>query len=264
MTLPDRAIHEILQKFGPDILHLLKANGFDDLGGPYDPSAMELQIRSSAAWKRYQKASTLKNREVWQVVEKFLLPELEGTGEAFIAAYGLKPVINVEDISLRYMRVHSGELIKQMTQTDKKKLMDFVWSNSSKNERVLARQILKEPNLTSIVDNSRQRTQTIVRTERARAARGGAHGFAKNAGATTATWHTVGDSRVRKSHRALNGITVKMGGEFADKISKTTTIYQQFPAEKEVNCRCWLEYGFDADIADTPHPSIEKLEALYS
>lgn len=255
MPLPERQVNAILQKFGPEILRLLKANGFDELEGPYDPSEMQLRIRSSPAWKRYQTASKLKNREVWQVVEKFLLPELEGTGEAFIAAYGLKPVINVEDISLRYMRVHSGELIKQMTQTDKKKLMDFVWSNSSKNERVLARQILKDPNLSTIVDNSRNRTRTIIRTERQRAIRGGAQGFANSAGATTKTWRTVGDSRVRKTHRALNGTTVKINEDFG--------IEGGYPGATAVNCRCYLLYGFDKEIADHPHPSDETLSRLY-
>jgi hypothetical protein len=260
MPLPERQINDILRKFGPKIIEYLKAIGYFDQEGPYNP----VDLTSNRVMNRYLKASKAKNTEVWQVLERYLLPELEGTGEAFIVAYGLNEVIPVRAIATKYIESRGGQLIKRMTETDQKKLVKFIWADSGQNERVMASMVLKQPHLSQIVDNNRVRTKTIIRTEKARATRGGAHEFAKNAGATTATWHTVGDSRVRPSHRALNGVTVKMGGEFADKVSKTTTVYQQFPAQKEVNCRCFLEYGFDAQIADTPHPSMATLEALYS
>jgi hypothetical protein len=259
--LPDKQIHDILQKFGPAIQAYLKSIGYMDLEGPYEP----LDIMDQVAMRKFLVASKAKNKEVWSILEKWLLPEMVGNGEKFIQVYGLKKqAIPVREIATEYIDQRGGELIKRMVKTDQKKLTAYIWQNSMKNESPLARQILKEPNLSSIVDNSGSRTRAIIRTERGRAIRGGAHEFAGKAGATTATWHTVGDARVRKWHQALSGSTIEMGGEFASKISKTTTIYQNFPAQKEVNCRCWLEYGFDKVIADHPRPSEAALADLYA
>jgi hypothetical protein len=250
-----------LQKFGPQITKYLQSVGYFDLEGPYEP----MDIMDQVAMRKYLLASKAKNAEVWSILEKWLLPEMVGNGEKFIATYGLKKqAIPVREIATEYIEKRGGDLIKRMVQTDKRKLTNYIWQNSSMNERPLARQILKEPHLAGIVDNSGFRTRTIIRTERGRAIRGGAHEFAGKADATTATWHTVGDSRVRKAHQALNGTKIEMGGEFASKVSKTTTIYQKFPAEKEVNCRCWLEYGFDKVIADHPHPTEAALVDLYA
>jgi hypothetical protein len=258
--LPDKEIHAILQKFGHQISAYLQSIGYFDLEGPYEPT----DIMDQVAMRKFLAASKAKNAEVWSILEKWLLPEMVGNGEKFIQVYGLqKQAIPVREIATEYIETRGGDLIKRMTLTDKRKLTAYIWQNSMKNERPLARQILKEPNLSSIVDNSGARTRAIIRTERGRAIRGGAHEFAGKAGATTTTWHTVGDSRVRKEHQALNGTTIEMGGEFESKVSKTKTIYQNFPAQKEVNCRCWLEYGFDKDVATTPSPSMSTLEDLY-
>lgn len=259
--LPEREITVILKKFGPRILQYLTEVGYFDQEGPYNPA----DLTQRRAMLKYLKASKAKNVEVWQVVERTLLPELEGTGQAFIEAYNLKPVINVSDIATEYFEKRGGQAIKKMTQTDQKKLINFIQANSMKNERVLARQmVLHEPNLSSIVDNSQSRARTIIRTERGRAIRGGSQSFAEGAGAKWKIWHTVGDSRVRKSHQALEGKKMLIGGEFPDKISKTTTIYSVFPSEKAINCRCWLEYGFTDDVVSGPAPSTTTLEALYA
>jgi hypothetical protein len=260
--LPDRNIHAILQKFGPEISEYLKAIGYFDLEGPYQPT----DILNQAAMRRYLKASTAKNRLVWAELEKWLFPEMVDFGAAFIAVYGLKPTINLREIATGYMEKRGGELIKRMTATDQKRLTNYIWQNSEKNERPLARQILKEPNLSSIVDNSGARTRTIIRTERGRAIRNGSLDFAKSAGAETKTWWTVGDARVRKEHQALHGKTIVIGGEYEITIGKKKpkTYTEEFPAQKDVNCRCWLEFGFTKMIANHPHPSMSKLQELYA
>jgi hypothetical protein len=257
--LPDRNINAILQKFGPQITKYLQSIGFFDLEGSYQP----IDVMDQAAMRRYLRASTAKNRLVWAELEKWLFPEMVDFGAAFIAVYGLRPPINVHDIATGYMERRGGELIKRMTKTDQKRLTNYIWQNSSKNERPLARQILKEPNLASIVDNSGSRTRTIIRTERGRAIRNGSLDFAKSAGAETKTWWTVGDKRVRKAHQALHGMTIIIGGEYDIKAGKKT-YSEEFPAQKDVNCRCWLEYGFTKLIADHPHPSTAKLQELYA
>ena len=260
MQLPDRDIQAILKKFGPQIIKYLESVGYFDMEGPYEPTDV-LDVR---AMQTYLTASKAKNSEVWGALEKYLLPEMVGKGEAFIEIYGLKKVVNVNDIATDYIKERGGDTIKLMTKTDKRKLTNYIWMNSEKNERPLARQILKEPNLSSIVDNSGARTRTIIRTERGRAIRGAAYETAKEAGATTKTWWTVGDARVRPSHRALHGKTIEIQGEYANIISKSKTVMEEFPAEKDANCRCWLEFGFEPYLVDRRNPDVNKLKDLYA
>jgi hypothetical protein len=255
--LPDREIQAILQKFGPHIKQYLESVGYFDLEGPYNP----VDLLDRRAMARYLKASTAKNRAVWAELEKWLFPEMTDFGKAFIATYGLKPVINVKDIATDYIKSRGGFLIRRMTETDKKRLTNYIWSNSQKNERPLARQILKEPHLKEIV--SGHRTATIIRTERGRAVRGSSLQIAKDAGSTTKTWWTVGDSRVRKEHAAIHGMTIVIDDEFGLKAGKKTYT-QEFPAQKDVSCRCWLEYGFTKQVADHPRPSTAQLQELYA
>ena len=259
--LPEVEINHILQKFGPKILAYLKSVGYFDVEGAYQPTDMI----SKQAMTKYLAASKVKNTAVWAVMEKTLLPELEGTGAAFIEAYGLIDSIPVKKIATDYIKERGGYAIKRMTQTDQKRLTAFIWNNAGLNERVLGPMILKEPNLASLVDGSGARARTIVRTEKGRATRAGSQEFAGNAGATTKTWHTVGDGRVRSWHQALEGKKVKIDGTFPDRLSKNGPIIQvQFPAEASINCRCWLEYGFNAEVASNPEPDMSTLEELYA
>ena len=250
--LPERAIQAIMQKFGPRILEYLKQIGYFDLEGSYSPA----EVVNAQAMSKYIRAAKSKNTEVWRVVEKVLLLELEGTGAAFIEAYGLKEVVNVKEIATDYIEHRGLEAVKLMTKTDKSKLLNFIWSNSEKNERVLAREILKEPNLSSIVDNSGFRARRIIRTERARGIRSGMQNFANVSGATYKEWRTVGDSRVRNSHRALNGTKIAIDEDFPSE--------GPYPGAVSVNCRCFLLYSFDKDIVDNPAPSMKTLEDLYA
>ena len=141
--LPDKDIQRILTKFGPQIEAYLRSVGFFDLEGPYNPT----DLLDRRAMARYLKASTAKNRLIWAELEKWLFPEMVDFGGAFIAVYGLKPVINVKQIATDYIKSRGGFLIRRMTQTDQKRLTNYIWLNSQKNERPLARQILKEPHL---------------------------------------------------------------------------------------------------------------------
>ena len=64
-----------------------------------------------------------------------------------------------------------------------------------------------------------------------------------NPAAVTQIWRTAGDSRVRDTHRALNGTSEKWGVPF---VSPGGAILRfpgdpQAPAGEIINCRCWLE-----------------------
>lgn len=248
--LPEHVIAEILKKFGPQILKFLNDVNFFEISGEYEPT----DIFDRAAMAEYIKASKAKNAEVWEVLEKYLLPEMADKGAKFIQIYGLKKPVSVNDIATDYMKRRGSELIEKMTKTDKQKLTNFIWLNSSKNERPLARQILKEPHLGYIV--SGHRAATITRTERGRASRSGAQAIADKAGYTYRIRHEVGDHRTRPSHRAI------MGEEAA--ADEPYSNGEMYPGEKDINCRGWEEFKFDPRVADTPSPSDAALEELYS
>lgn len=258
--LPDRQIAIILQKFGPEIVQYLKSVGFFDKDGTYPPTDFlrmidgELVLKPDRYAKAYLAASEEKNREVWGALEKWLFPEMQNFGKDFIEVYGLKPPINVNKIATDFMEKEGGELIKKMTLTDQKRLVKYIFANSEKNERVLARQILNEPNISQIVGG--HRTATIIRTERNHAIGHGAKEMANKAGATTKTWHAVGDKRTRPSHRKLSGTTWSIDEDIPGE--------GQYPGQISVNCRCYLEYGFTREVADHPHPSEAALRDLYS
>lgn len=262
--LPDKVIQRILTKFGPEIKAYLNAVGFFDIEGPYQA----LDLVQPGPMKKYVLASKAKNRAVWDFLESTLLKEMELSSAEFARVYGLKEVWNVGDIAEKYFRPRVGDTIKLLTATDKKRLTNFIFSNSVMNERPLAREILKQPHLASIVDISGYRARTIVRTERHRVSWGTSLEFAKSAGSETKTWITVGDARTRPAHRALNGVTVA--------INETFPNGESYCGEMSINCRCHLAYGFERGVTKTgvqygtttPPPytglSEETLNKLYS
>lgn len=84
----------------------------------------------------------------------------------------------------------------------------------------------------------------IMETESHRDSNEAAYRTARQAGATTKTWRTVGDSRVRDTHFYLDGVSAPIDGEFYSFRGGST----QFPgqwgiAEEDVNCRCWLTFS---------------------
>lgn len=239
MPLPERQINAILRKFGPQIVAYLKAIGYFDQEGPYEP----LDLMNAQAMKKYLAASKAKNGEIWRFLEGIFTTEIALNSSLFANAYRLEPVWNVEDIAKGYLKNHAGEFITRTTATDKRKLIAYIWANAGKNERPLARQILKEPNIASIIDNSGWRARNIVRTERHRCTWGSSLEFAKGAGGETAQWATVGDGRVRSQHRAQNGVIVAIGEAFPNG--------EHFPGETSIACRCRLLYGFDASVRRT-------------
>ncbi len=231
--LPERVVTNILQKFGPEIVAYLEAVGFEDVDGPYEP----LDLIEAGPMKKYVLASKTKNAAVWRALGGSLFSEMELSSEAFAKAYNLEEVWNVDRIAKAYFKPRAGAFIKAMTRTDKKLLTNFIFANSGMNERPLARTILKQPNLSTIVDNSGYRARRIIRTERHRMTWGSSLEFAKEAGSQTKEWRTVGDGRVRNDHRALNGEIVAIDEAFSDG--------EAYPGESSINCRCHLEYGFD-------------------
>lgn len=86
--------------------------------------------------------------------------------------------------------------------------------------------------------------ERIAETETHRDANAGAYAAALAGGATTKTWNTMLDDRVRDSHYWLEGVSAPIDGEFYNYKGQST----QYPgewgiAEEDVNCRCYLTYS---------------------
>lgn len=67
---------------------------------------------------------------------------------------------------------------------------------------------------------------------------------ARRGGATTKTWRTQLDLKVRDTHDYLEGVTVPLDAEFYTYNGNHTFYPGQFGvAEEDVNCRCYVEFG---------------------
>lgn len=66
---------------------------------------------------------------------------------------------------------------------------------------------------------------------------------AKEAGATTKTWNTMLDDRVRDTHDYLEGVTIPLDAEFYTYNGNHSYYPRQFlDVSENANCRCWLTY----------------------
>ncbi len=83
----------------------------------------------------------------------------------------------------------------------------------------------------------------IAETEAHRDSNEAAYNTARAAGATSKTWRTMEDDRVRDTHFWLDGVSAPIDGEFYNYKGEST----QFPgqwgiAEEDCGCRCWVTY----------------------
>ena len=84
----------------------------------------------------------------------------------------------------------------------------------------------------------------IAETETHRIANEAALNTAKKAGATSKTWATMLDDRVRETHDYLEGITVGINDEFITFDGDSALAPGMFSlAENNVNCRCELIFS---------------------
>ena len=74
---------------------------------------------------------------------------------------------------------------------------------------------------------------------------GGVEG-ARKEGATSKTWRTMMDDRVRDTHDYLEGVTVGIDEKFFTYDGDSARYPGDFEApQNSINCRCWLEFGKD-------------------
>ncbi len=238
-------IHTELAEFQEEVIALLESGGFFDIEGEYRPVEVYASIPKRAK-DEYAKASQEKNSRVWDILKAALIGGAIATGfmqvkkdypqqeKQYLAKAEAQPKKypkpkSAKDHADEYMREHGGELIRNMTRSDQKKLVGFIWANANRNERPLAREIKNQPHIQSILDTGKHRTATIIRTERHRAINYGATAHAKDIGAKTKTRMEKQDMRTRPSHRALRGEVRPIDEPYSNG--------EQYPGERDINCR---------------------------
>lgn len=84
----------------------------------------------------------------------------------------------------------------------------------------------------------------IIETESHRDSNEAALATARKAGATTKTWMTMLDPKVREAHEPLQSVSVPIDGTFVTWDGYETQAPGMFGVpELDVNCRCWLIFS---------------------
>lgn len=150
----------------------------------------------------------------------------------------------------------AGEHILDIRATAKQDLQDLLvemFFEEGKNPLDIARGIRKNLG-DQIRETYRHRSETIARTETGIAQEVTQDEVFRRAGVQTYTWITAGDDKVRPSHRALHGVTVKVGERFANGLR--FPLDPQGRAEEIIQCRCDFLPGFE----DLPIPEDQMWE----
>lgn len=246
-------LHNELSAFYDPLNEFLDDSGFYELEGKYDPAKFYAEIPPKIKDK-YESESQKKNSRVWDILKAVLIGAAIGRGvRQFRKEYprevakaesrdealpaNKKRIRSVNDYANEYIKSHGGEFIKNMTRSDQQRLVNFIWSNSARNERPLARDIKNLPHIQSIIDSGKHRTETIIRTERHRAINYGSWMHAGDIGAQTKTRHELFDARTRPSHRAMRDMTVLLDEPYPNG--------EMYPGSIDLNCRGSQSYNFD-------------------
>ena len=81
----------------------------------------------------------------------------------------------------------------------------------------------------------------VIATDAHRIYNTGLFDGAKKAGASTKTWRTMSDDRVRDLHSYLEGVTIGIDDAFYTYNGESAQFPGQFgSAENDCNCRCWV------------------------
>lgn len=85
----------------------------------------------------------------------------------------------------------------------------------------------------------------VIETESHRMYNNGGMDRAVSAGAKYKKWSTMGDEKVRDSHSYIDGTKIPIGEKFYTYDGDSALMPGGFEsAENNVNCRCWLNYGY--------------------
>lgn len=141
------------------------------------------------------------------------------------------------------------EIPESLSETVIQTLKDTMDQGDSFKEAVDRLKILRE-------DFTTHRAETIVRTEIGRSRREAKLMFGEtHADLLEKRWVSTKDRRTRKSHRKMDGKTIKMDGKFTvdyslDNKKQPSGVKEDYPGQSEygINCRCELELVKKKDV----------------
>jgi len=226
----ENRIHNILNSFAPRIVDAVAETGYFEMS-----DEGEINEIPSSFWRGITKASITKNEAVWDVAYRaFSSPALD-RGIARVAKdlnLGTAPLTWHSQTTRQYFEDRSLQFVKDLSTTDKIRLRGYLFSHFGDHEKAFAKFVSER---SYICDGNLARLRMIKRTETHTATEGGSFRYAYNAGARFKQWWTVGDNRVRESHRRLHGEIRAIDDPFDNGLL--------LPGE--VNCRCWVAYFWD-------------------
>ena len=229
MASTEQLVHAELASLGPAITKLLQ---------DVDRTATPLEIWQSISKsekQRFLKMAQAKNGRVWDlIVAAWVGNAIFSSAKALSTTYDValpsKTTLLLSNYVKDYFVDHGLEFVKQTTATDVNKLKAWVWGQSNYADIPL----LKQPNLSYIVDGGKARAMRIKAVEMHRATMRGGQIFMGDAGFSENTWETRRDDRVRPAHRSNQGVTVAIGDAFPSG--------ETVPGQV-IGCRCHLEYS---------------------
>jgi PBSX family phage portal protein len=170
-------------------------------------------------------------------------------GTAAYSTLGLSVSFNLKNPAMiETFRRIAGEHVQQITETARQDLQELLiekFFEEGKNPLEVARAIRRDL-AGEIEETYRHRAETIARTETGMAQTVTQDEVFRRAGVQTYTWITTRDDKVRPSHQALDGVTIRVGERFPNGLR--FPLDPEGPPEEVIACRCDALPGFEADV----------------
>lgn len=233
---PDEQILQLLKDWAPEVSRLLDQAGYWDLprtSTKRQEIAKKIGLEPGGkTYDRVLKAALEKNENISQIVlNEYSLREFKA-GAREVARQLNIPFSKYDwnEGAQEHFEKHGLQLVKNLSQTDLDSLRDRIQYDFNLDPKAFAKKYAASYSC------SPARLERIKRTEAHTSAQAGGHSFAGEAGAETKTWNCHPRGKwPRPTHRAIWGETVPLSEPFS--------IGYMYP--QDVNCRCFLTYGFE-------------------
>jgi len=223
----DQQILDILKTFGRLTIPYIRRAGYFTTGSSVGAG---LILDDYTLWRMIEKNARSKNMSIWELYWKH-------HGEVEFQLGGARTADQLQvlhysktRLAQAYYEERGLQFVKQMSNTDMIYIKRAIERDFYLGERAFARK-LQDSYIASPA-----RFRRIKRTESHTALEKGGYNYAVGYGAKYKRQNTVGDSRVRPSHRAAQA-------EGWIQVDKAFVSTGRMVAD-DINCRCYLSYRF--------------------
>jgi len=236
MTPNEEEILRLLKAWAPEVSRLLSQAGYFTLPEGTEKAKIAQTVGLDPGGRLYQRVKTAaleKNGEVWTaVLDEYSLKEFKAGARKVAGMLKLPfPKWDWSEAAQNFFEKDGLKKVKLMTQTDIDSLRNRIQYDFGLNPRDFAKKYA------SSYSCSEARLERIKRSEVHSASQQGGYQFAIDADAETKEWRATHINRwPRPSHRAQEGMIIGINDIFP-------ITGEAVPGE--VNCRCYLLFGFD-------------------